>query len=453
MTTFHEIARVLAECLINSLAEGLVIALFAWVLLRLCGHRSSSTRFAVWFASLLAIAALPWLHGFGAASVHPDTAVSAFTLPASWITGVFLGWAVIASLGVLRVFFGLWHLQRLRLSSTVIDPTTLDPRLRRTLEEFSARKVTLAVSERVEVPAAIGLFKARIVLPAWSLQELSTEELNLILIHEVAHLRRWDDWTNLAQKGLRALFFFHPAIWWVENQISLAREMACDDVVLSKQVSPHSYAECLVSVAEKSFVRRSLLLAQAAVSRMRHTTQRVAQILDRNRPATTGVWKPALGVVTAFSAICLVVLARAPEMVAFESSVPNIAVSSPGTVPAIAAKWSEPPVPSASSRGTICTTTARRTKAVVPRHESTVIARDANGLSAQLSQPAVMEVLLADKGRGVPPGLAVEAVLVVVQGGADGPAQIRWTLCVWRLTPRAGTGRVPVQATIPAKSI
>ena len=446
MIALHEFARVLAECLLNSVAEGMAIALFAWMVLRASGRKSSSTRFAVWFSALIAMAALPWLHGFGAASVRPAKAVPAFTLPASWITGVFLGWALIAGLGVLRVFFGLWHLRRLRLSSTVIDRTTLDPRLGRTLEEFSFRKVTLAVSERVDVPAAIGFLKPRIVLPTWSMRELSAEELNSILIHELAHLRRWDDWTNLAQKVLRALFFFHPAIWWVENQLSVTREMACDDIVLSSQVSPRSYAECLVSVAEKRFIRRSLALAQAAVSRMRHTTQRVARILDRNRPLTTGVWKPALGLVAAFSAVCLVVVARAPEMIAFQSAVPNIAISSPVTVPAIDAKWNEAAAPPIPNRGRIPKKAAITAKPVLPRHGSGVVARDANELNAQL-------ILPVSKGGGVPPEVTLETVLVVVQSGVDGPAQISWTLCVWRMTPGRAGGHMPVPATIPAKSI
>ena len=80
----------------------------------------------------------------------------------------------------------------------------------------------------------MSLIDPMIVLPKWTLGELSTSELNSILIHELAHIERRDDWTNLAQRILRALFFFHPAVWWVERQLSLEREMACDDVVLAR---------------------------------------------------------------------------------------------------------------------------------------------------------------------------------------------------------------------------
>src|SRR6202011_3024466 len=95
-----------------------------------------------------------------------------------------------------------------------------------------------------------------VVIPAWARQELSTTELQAILLHELAHLRRWDDWTNLVQKIVGALLFFHPAVWWIEQRLSLEREMACDDVVLAETVSPRGYAECLLSLAEKSLLRR-----------------------------------------------------------------------------------------------------------------------------------------------------------------------------------------------------
>jgi hypothetical protein len=94
--------------------------------------------------------------------------------------------------------------------------------------------------------------------------------------------------------------------------------MACDDFVLARNSNPRAYAECLVSVAEKGFVRRSLALAQAVAGRMRQTTLRVMRILDVDRPTATKVCKPALGWVAAFSAVCLISLPHVPKLVAFD---------------------------------------------------------------------------------------------------------------------------------------
>jgi hypothetical protein len=176
----------------------------------------------------------------------------------------------------------------------------------------------IATSECVRVPAAIGFWKRTIVLPAWTLRELPAQDLNVILLHEFAHLRRWDDWTNLIQKIVRALFFFHPAVWWIEQRISVEREMACDDAVLAETANPRGYATCLVSLLEKSLAERRWSMAQAAVHRAREASLRLAQILDKNRPAATRVWKPALGMVGVFSIFCLALLPLAPQFVAFD---------------------------------------------------------------------------------------------------------------------------------------
>jgi hypothetical protein len=150
------------------------------------------------------------------------------------------------------------------------------------------------------------------------LRELPAQDLNVILLHEFAHLRRWDDWTNLIQKIVRALFFFHPAVWWIEKRISVEREMACDDAVLAETANPRGYATCLVSLLEKSLAQRRWSMAQAAVHRAREASLRLAQILDKNRPAATRVWKPALGIVGVFSIFCLALLPLAPQFVAFD---------------------------------------------------------------------------------------------------------------------------------------
>ena len=94
--------------------------------------------------------------------------------------------------------------------------------------------------------------------------------------------------------------------------------MACDDAVLAATANPHGYANCLVSLLEKSLEHRQWTMAQAAVHRAREASLRLAQILDKNRPAATRVWKPALGMIGTFSIVCLAVLPHAPEFVAVD---------------------------------------------------------------------------------------------------------------------------------------
>src|SRR5277367_7115693 len=326
--TLNQLARISAESLLNCMLEGIAIGLFAWILLRVVGRRNSSTRFAVWFFALVAIAALPVL-SVAASSARAGSAGSAITVPSSWALVIFSLWAAVASIALFRVGVGLWQLRKLRASCTPIDAATLDPVLQETLRAFqSVRSVTLCQSSRLQVPTAIGFLKPVVVLPVWALQDLSTAELNSILIHELTHLRRRDDWTNLAQQILKALLFFHPAVWWIENKLALEREMACDDAVLAETANPRGYAQCLISVAEKSLMRRGVALAQAVVNRVRQTSLRVAQILDVNRSSAVPIWKPALYSVAAFFIACLLSLSHAPELVAFEDPAPGAASAS-----------------------------------------------------------------------------------------------------------------------------
>jgi beta-lactamase regulating signal transducer with metallopeptidase domain len=337
-------AQISVERILNALPAGFLIALFVWALLRVLRRQNSGTRFAVWFLALLTVAALPVLGGFGAgpgqrqAMMMISSGMSApvsrslapaIAIPGRWALFVFLAWAVGVGVAMARLATGLWHLRQLRRSCTPVVAADLDPVVRKTVEAIGASEsVTVATSECVRVPAAIGFWKRTIVLPAWALRELPPEDLNVILLHEFAHLRRGDDWTNLIQKIVRALFFFHPAVWWIENRLSVEREMACDDAVLAETANPHGYATCLVSLLEKSLAhgraqrfvdkRRSSSLAHAAVDRAREAALRLAQILDAKRPVATRVWKPALGMVAAFSVVCLALLPHAPQFVAFD---------------------------------------------------------------------------------------------------------------------------------------
>src|SRR5690242_9486997 len=133
MTTIvnlNELARILAGRMLNSVAEGVAIGLFGWMLLRVIGRRNSSTRFAVWFSALLAIATVPLFSLAGTSSVSKAT--TAITIPSSWAVVALAIWALIAGANLLRVGIGLWQLRKLRASCSLVDATTLDPASRET---------------------------------------------------------------------------------------------------------------------------------------------------------------------------------------------------------------------------------------------------------------------------------------------------------------------------------
>jgi beta-lactamase regulating signal transducer with metallopeptidase domain len=452
----ESLAQLSAERILNCTAEGMVVALLAWFVLRASGRQNSGTRFAVWFAALLGIAALPLL-GYWAATNAGLARPSEITMPGSWAIYIFAGWLLIAAAGLLRVGIGFWHLHRLRKRCVPVEAATLDPLLRKTLEEFEgSRGVQLCVSDRLRVPTAIGFRKALVVIPSWTMRELSAPELNSILLHELAHLRRRDDWTNLVQKIVGALLFFHPAVWWIEKKLALEREMACDDLVLAQTSSPRAYAECLVSLAEKSFLRRGIALAQAAVDRLRQVTLRVSQILDVDRPRATRVWRPAPVLVAGVSVVCLLAVSHTPtrlvsfENAPFENGAATVTASA--TANAISAGDSEAGRLSRMGAHVVPAKLQLRAPEAVQKASAPVLASlpvknparpadkasliAANAAERRIKIPRLLRASVPITPRAAGEDAAPQALLVeVVQTRQyDATGAVVWDLCVWRVT-------------------
>jgi beta-lactamase regulating signal transducer with metallopeptidase domain len=459
----HTIARFAATGMLNSLFAGIAIALLAWTVTRLSSRQGSNTRFAVWFSALIAIVLLPLV---GNSQLNQSAAVpavfhSAVTLPASLAFYLFAVWTIGATLGLLRVALSLYRLTRLRSSCRVVDVGQLDPMLRASLAAIqSRRRVTLLSSGKVRVPAAIGYFRPSVVFPDWALEEIPASELNAILLHELAHLRRWDDWTNLAQKIVKAVFFFHPAVWFIESRLSLEREMACDDAVLAAEFSPRAYAESLLGLAEKSFLRRGVHLAQAAVGQVRQLKLRLAEILRRDREkagqGTSRVWKPAVAMITVLGIVFVYCLSRGPRLVAFSADAPHTASSFAG--PDATSLQPEPGLQPVNLNFVESThpskiyvhqssATRLRTKHRVAQKPSVVIAQRTLQNEFIGDEIATRAMVVLSNVAMERMSKATPAVLVVLQGeqfGMDGP--VFWRLTVVHLTQlqqRILTGGVP----------
>ncbi len=105
---------------------------------------------------------------------------------------------------------------------------------------------------RISVPIVVGIVKPAILLPAALASGLAPDQLQSILAHELAHIRRFDLLVNLLQRLAEAVLFFHPAVWFVSRRVSRERELAADDLVLAAGWQPVCYADALVRMAELS---------------------------------------------------------------------------------------------------------------------------------------------------------------------------------------------------------
>ena len=121
---------------------------------------------------------------------------------------------------------------------------------RRTLNCYS--KVEVAVSSSISSPMALGILRPIIVFPADLVEKLSTDKLSLVLMHELAHVRRWDNLTLLLQRLVSAVLFFHPAVWLCGRMLRREAEQACDDLVVCATGRSEAYARSLAHVAERA---------------------------------------------------------------------------------------------------------------------------------------------------------------------------------------------------------
>ena len=111
-----------------------------------------------------------------------------------------------------------------------------------------SRPVRVLQSAVVQVPAVMGWLRPVILLPASALTGLTALQLDALLAHELAHVRRYDYLVNLVQSVIETLLFYHPAVWWVSQQVREEREHCCDDLAVAVCGDAHLYATALVGM-------------------------------------------------------------------------------------------------------------------------------------------------------------------------------------------------------------
>ncbi len=149
----------------------------------------------------------------------------------------------------------------------------------------------LLLCDEVRIPSVLGLFRPAIVMSRRLVESLSDDELDQVLLHEWAHIRRRDQWAKLAQGAVRCLWFFHPGMWWLSRSLDLEREIACDEWVTSRTRAPRLYASALTSVAQSLVGPQRLGTAPQTATSRREITLRVERLLrSEGRPPLAIGW-------------------------------------------------------------------------------------------------------------------------------------------------------------------
>jgi beta-lactamase regulating signal transducer with metallopeptidase domain len=232
-------------------------------------------------------------------------------------------WALLSLMMLVRLAAGYRELRRLKSRATPA-PDRWELRLRRLCAINGIRRQTrLLISSQIAGPVSLGFFDPAILIPWAFLDTLSDAELDHIVMHELAHLHRRDDWTNLAQRFIEAVLPIQPAVYWLGHRMSLEREMACDDWVIAATGTAKPYAASLTKVAELSQFGPAGILAAGAAGSRSQLLRRVHHMLDRTRNATPKlVFGPLVGAVAAVAGL-IYLGAQAPQMIAFAQNPAN----------------------------------------------------------------------------------------------------------------------------------
>ncbi len=221
-------------------------------------------------------------------SMQPVTKTSA-----SWLQLLAPSLTLAYFAGVLFMFvrltMALWGGQRLRRVSTPVTNDGLLAMINRQAKQIGLKLApTVFFCEQISIPVVVGIVQPMILLPATLASGLSPDQLRALVMHELAHIRRFDLLINLLQRIIEAALFFHPAVWYVSRRVSIERENAADDMVLGAGWQPEKYADALVRMAELSSAFRNtdqIAALAASGTNASDFKRRVLRILDnRNTP-------------------------------------------------------------------------------------------------------------------------------------------------------------------------
>ena len=333
--------------LVNWLWQGSAIALAATAILRPSRRISATTRYQLWWIALFIVLALPILSfqlpapsvqlepatsharefaaGAGAGSVPGSTSwkleAGSWKLP-PW-TGALLAflWLATATVSFSRTALALVALRRVKRTARPF-PEACEARLPTWLLLRSlGRPTRLVVSDHIHAAAVFGLTSPSIAVAPPTLEALDDLELDQIVVHEWAHVQRRDDLARLAQRIIVAFAGLHPAVWWIDRQLHLERETACDDWAVQATGSARGLAVCLTKLAAlPGRPSHSVLVPAALVSS--ELTARVVRLLDRRRNTSTmRTFGPPMLVAPVLAALALTV--ASVELVVTSRAIPD----------------------------------------------------------------------------------------------------------------------------------
>ena len=271
----NPVAQALAGALVQFVWQGFLVFVALRIVLHLLRKNSPEVRYSVCCAALVLLAVLPIVTAFSLyESSTPDgvTAAITVTIRAAWSgstplaqrwiaanqpilqTWILRIWLFGVALLSMRLAWGGGRIASLRRSAKPADEQLIDLACALARRMGTHRTVRLLVSSLPTGPSLAGWIRPAILLPASAILNLTADQLEAVLAHELAHLARYDDVVNIVQSFVETLLFYHPVVWWVSRRIRHERELCCDDRAVRICGDPVCYARALTTL-ERSRIR------------------------------------------------------------------------------------------------------------------------------------------------------------------------------------------------------
>ena len=213
----------------------------------------------------------------------------------SYANTIVLLWLLVIAIKSVQLFAGLYSIKRIR--QTKISPAGAywENRVQQLSIQFGIYKIVAIVqSGLVNVPMVVGYFKPLILVPIGLLNNLSKEEVEAIICHELAHVKRRDYLVNILQSFMELLFFFNPAVSWISGLIREERESCCDDLAVLNTNNKAGYISALISCEE--FQMNKPAYAMAMSGDENQLVKRVKRMVSNDHPTLNKMEKSILAV-------------------------------------------------------------------------------------------------------------------------------------------------------------
>ncbi|GEP50898.1 hypothetical protein FNO01nite_15700 [Flavobacterium noncentrifugens] len=341
--------KAISWTLVHSVWQGFLLAFFAGLVILLTKKSTSALRYNILaglFVGFLVVSGLTFNYEFqnqnaetitrlnlpvqdlqlqfgqtGATIIYSDYSQIIIDFLNHNANFIVLIWFLIFSIRCFGIFGNLSYIYRIRNYKTQAPSQFWQDKIAELATRIKLHKtIVLLESRLVKVPSVTGFMKPMILIPAGLLANLPQDQIEAILLHELAHIRRKDYAINILQSFAEILFFFNPGLLWVSSILRDERENCCDDIAISATENKSGFVHALVSFEEYNLKNNSL--AMGFGKSKNHLLNRAKRIIYDNNKTLNSIEKTLLSVSLVAIAVILVACSNRKMMeIPFESPI------------------------------------------------------------------------------------------------------------------------------------